>query len=76
MTEIVQIFPYTPTDGRPHHGLGVNPKTMELFWDKKKIVTEQRLALDWWVNAAIIIGGLSTAILALIGVLKYFCGGD
>jgi hypothetical protein len=34
---------------------------------------EERITLAWWVNAAVVLGGVSTFVLAVLGVLK-FCG--
>ncbi len=69
MEEIEQIYSYSDKDGREHFGFGVKNKTGELFWNHKKVVTEQKLTLNWWVNAAVIIGALS--IFALAGIEGY-----
>jgi len=71
MAELHQIYSYVDKDGREHFGFGVDPETGELFWNKTKVVTEQRLTLSWWVNASIILGGLSTAFLAIVTFLDY-----
>jgi hypothetical protein len=52
--------------------LGVD-ETGRLYWDNKPVVTEERITLAWWVNAAVTVGGVSTFVLALLAVLK-FCG--
>jgi len=44
-----------------------------LYWDRKPVVTEQRITLQAWVNTAVIPGALSTAMLATVQVLR-FCG--
>jgi hypothetical protein len=52
--------------------LGVDDDN-RLYWDEKPVVLESRLALAWWVNIAVVVGALATAVLASIEVLK-FCG--
>ena len=71
MGEQIQIFPYTPPSGRDHFGLSVDEDTRELYWNRKKIVTEQKLSLSWWVNLAIILGAISTAGLAILDLLRF-----
>lgn len=71
MAELYQIYSYVDKEGREHFGFGVDPETGELYWNKTKIVTEQKLTLSWWVNAAIISGGFSTAFLFIIECLKF-----
>lgn len=71
MGEQVQIFSYTSDSGRDHFGLSVDDETGELYWNRKKIITEQKLSLTWWVNAAIILGAISTAALALLDLLRF-----
>ena len=38
----------------------------------KKLKTEEKITLNWWVNGAVIIGALSTATLAVIEFLRFF----
>lgn len=52
--------------------LGVDENN-KLYWDGKPLVTEERIVLARWVNAAIVLGATSTFVLAGIEVLR-FCG--
>ena len=70
MVEHEQIYSYVDKDGREHFGFSVDPETGDIYWNKTKIVTEQKLTLGWWVNAAIISGGFSTALLFIIECIK------
>ncbi len=69
MSEIKTIFTHNNNE------LGINYKTRELYWNKKKIITEQKLTLNWWVSIAIVLGGFSTAVLVFIECLKCIKGG-
>jgi hypothetical protein len=71
MDKLEQIFSYTDGSNREHHGLSVNVKTGELYWDQKKIITDQKLSLSWWVNTAIILGSISTLALAILDLLRF-----
>lgn len=51
--------------------LGIDEEN-NLYWDKKPLVTEEKITLQKWVNFAIVIGAGSTLILAIIEVLKFF----
>lgn len=50
--------------------LGVDTSN-RLFWDSRPVVTEQALALSWWVNVSIFAGGTATVVLAVIDVLRF-----
>jgi hypothetical protein len=56
-----------------HEGniLGKDPKSGDLYWNGEKILTEQKLSLNWWVNVSIVLGALSTAVMAIIAILNY-----
>jgi hypothetical protein len=51
--------------------LGVDEDN-RLYWNGQSIVTEQKVTLQWWVNVAFIITGLSTLALAVFEGLKFF----
>jgi len=51
--------------------LGID-KNGNLYWNEKRVVTEQVVKLQWWVNLSIIVGGLSTAGIAVFTCLLYF----
>ena len=42
-----------------------------LYLDGKKVLTEQRVTLECWVNIAIGIGGLSTFGLLIVEIIKF-----
>jgi hypothetical protein len=64
MPNIETIF--THNDGR----LGIG-KDNRLYWNGEEIVTKADLKLVWWVNVAIVIGAISTALYAVVTVLDY-----
>lgn len=43
-----------------------------LYWNQKRVITEQKISLNLWVNIFIIITGIATVVMALIDVLDYF----
>lgn len=43
-----------------------------LYWNGQLVVTEQRVRLSWWVNFSIIVGGVSTAVIAIFTVIAVF----
>lgn len=51
--------------------LGIDENN-KLYWDGKPLVTEERIVLARWVNAAIILGAISTLALAAIEALRFF----
>lgn len=55
--------------------LGIDEEN-KLYWDNKPLVTEEKITLQKWVNFAIVVGALSTFILAAIGLLKYWGYGN
>lgn len=50
--------------------LEVDEDTPELFWKGDPLVTEQRVRLEFWTNLAVIVTGLSTAVLAATAVIR------
>ena len=42
-----------------------------LYWEGQPLVVRHRMSLPWFVNVAVIVGGLATAIMAAIHVLQY-----
>ena len=58
-SEIQTIFTQG-IDGSDKIGtLGID-KDGNLYWNEKRVVTEQVIKLQWWVNLSIIVGGIST----------------
>lgn len=50
--------------------LGVDEDN-RLYWDLKPVVIEERVKLQWWVNASAVAGALSGVVLAMVEVLRY-----
>jgi len=42
-----------------------------LYWHGQEVVTT--LSLPWWVNVAIVIGAIASAITAAWPIVRYFC---
>lgn len=53
--------------------LGVD-ESNKLYWDSRPIVVEEKVTLQWWINASAVVGALSGFTLAVIEVLR-FCAG-
>lgn len=56
--------------------LGVDGKG-NLYWNGKRVITEQQVSLRWWVNLSVIIASISTLIIAIVSVCQHFnptCG--
>ncbi len=68
MAEITTIF----THGDKDNELGIDMETGDLYWKKKKILTEHKLTLAWWVNGAIACGAGATVLLAALDLIRYF----
>ena len=43
-----------------------------LFWKERLLITKQKVSFNWWVNFAVFIGGLSTAVIAVFTILLYY----
>lgn len=52
--------------------LGID-EANNLYWDKKPLVTEEKITLQKWVNYAIVVGAGSAMASAIVAVLN-FCG--
>lgn len=68
--KISTIFEHTNDEGQTGV-LGIDEDT-RLYWNGKLVVTEQRVSLSGWVNLAVILTGVSTALIALFTALLYF----
>ena len=42
-----------------------------LYWNGDPVVTAQRVLLPWWMNLAVVAGGLSMLAMALLNGLAY-----
>ncbi len=43
-----------------------------LYWNGKKIVTQGKVTLGWWVNTSIILASTSTFAMAIFAALNFF----
>ena len=50
--------------------LGIDERG-RLYWNGEPVVTAQKVLLSWWMNLAIVVGGLSTLAIALFAALAY-----
>jgi hypothetical protein len=72
MAEGIQTIFEQDISGTDKKGvLGIDSKA-NLYWNGRRIVTTQVLKLQWWVNLSIIVGGMSTAVIAVFTCLLYF----
>lgn len=53
--------------------LDVDPKSGQLYWNEKLIVTEQKIELKLLERVAVVIASVSTLAIAVFTVLSYFC---
>lgn len=70
MRTITTIFEHDADTGKTGV-LGIDEEA-RLYWNGELIVTEQKVKLSWWVNLALILGGVSTALIAIFTALLYF----
>ena len=68
--KITTIFEQPLDNGRSGI-LGID-EDANLYWNNKPVVTRGKLALSWWVNLSIVIGGFSTFILAILAIGNFF----
>lgn len=68
--KIETIFTHT-TDNGATGELGIDRKG-RLYWNRKAVITEQKVSLQCWVNISIIIASLSTLLIAIMTLFHYF----
>ena len=51
--------------------LGIDDEA-RLYWNGQLIITEQKIKLSWLVNIFVVVGGMSTAVIAAFTVLMYY----
>ena len=69
-SKITTIFEQDTNSGRIGI-LGIDEEA-RLYWNGQLIVTKQEVKLDWWVNISFIVGGISTALIAVFSILNYY----
>lgn len=70
MPEIHTIFTHDMGTGAEGE-LGID-NAGTLYWNKKAVVTEQKIKLEWWVKVSIILASISTFIMAVFVMLDFF----
>jgi len=77
MSKITPIFTQDIIKDREKIGeaeLGID-EDYKLYWNKKEILTKQKITLQWWVNLSIIVAAASTLALAVLALLQLLgCG--
>ncbi len=69
-TKINTIFTINMDNGTEAE-LGIDDER-NLYWNKKAVVTKQKVKLRWWVNCGIIVASFSTLAIAIVTLLHYF----
>ena len=69
MLKVRQLYQIEFADG-VKGSLGLDERG-RLYWNGEPVITAQRVLLSWWMNLAIVVGGLSMLALALLGALTY-----
>lgn len=69
MAKIDEIF-RTTSDNGSNGSLGID-KDGNLYWNKKRVLTKQKLRLDFWVNFSIFLTAFATLGMFAVAVLEY-----
>jgi hypothetical protein len=69
MLKVKELYKVEFSDGMKG-ALGIDEHG-RLYWNGAPVVTAQKVLLSWWMNFAIVIGGLSMLAIALLNVLTY-----
>ncbi len=65
-----EILNFDTDDGKTvSMGVGEDGR---LYWNGKRVITEERIRLEWWVNIAVIAGSLGALAQGLFAGLTYF----
>jgi 1,4-dihydroxy-2-naphthoate octaprenyltransferase len=71
VNEIFEIFSTSTEDEGADGSLGIDSNG-KLYWNKKEIITKQEVSLNTWVNISIVVGAISTLVLAVVAVIDLF----
>jgi len=72
MPKKITIIMEQPLDDGKVGKLGIDDDA-NLYWNGKKVVTKEKVALEWWVNLSIILGAISTSAIAIFTGLNCLC---
>lgn len=69
MTNVHEIFSQELDNGK-NGSLGIDDEA-NLYWNGKRIVTEQKIKLQWWVNFSVIVASIATATMTIVSILEF-----
>ena len=69
MLKVRELYKVEFSDG-VKGALGIDERG-RLYWNGEPVVTAQRVLLPWWMNLAVVAGGLSMLAIALLNVVSY-----
>jgi hypothetical protein len=69
MLKVRELYQVEFSDG-VKGALGIDERG-RLYWNGEPVVTAQRVLLPWWMNLAVVAGGLSMLAMALLNGLAY-----
>jgi hypothetical protein len=69
MLKVRELYKVEFSDG-VKGALGIDERG-RLYWNGEPVVTAQKVLLSWWMNLAIVVGGMSTLAIALFNALAY-----
>ncbi|HKA39598.1 MAG TPA: hypothetical protein VKD25_07515 [Burkholderiales bacterium] len=69
MLKVRELYKVEFADG-VKGALGIDERG-RLYWNGEPVVTAQRVLLSWWMNLAIVAGGISMLAMALLNGLAY-----
>jgi len=69
MLKVRELYQVEFSDGL-RGALGIDERG-RLYWNGEPVITAQRVLLPWWMNLAVVAGGLSMLAIALLNGLAY-----
>ena len=69
MLKVSELYQVGFSDG-VRGALGIDERG-RLYWNGEPVVTAQKVLLSWWMNLAVVAGGLSMLAIAFLNVLAY-----
>lgn len=69
MLKVRELYQVEFADG-VKGALGIDERG-RLYWNGEPVVTAQKVLLSWWMNLAVVAGGLSMLAIAFLNVLAY-----
>jgi hypothetical protein len=69
MLKVRELYQVEFSDGIKG-ALGIDERG-RLYWNGEPVVTAQRVLLPWWMNLAVVAGGLSMLAIAALNIVAY-----